>query len=67
MLNYATATKSEIEAYRARMDKAFAVADPSCGGKVPGVSWRDEIRFSGTVAVVDRLFALEGTSLEEGK
>jgi len=58
MIDYRTATPEQIEAYRARMNKAFDVV---CNH----ADWRAEIIMFGTESLMLEVMRLRKTSLEE--
>jgi len=58
-------TLEEMNAHKEKMEKAFHLVDPSVGGKVPGMSWKDAINTSATQDLWDRLCAWQGVTFED--
>jgi len=52
-----------LNSHHAIMEKAWSVVDPSCGGVVPGRTWKDPIDTSGTPNVVNALLRHQGVTL----
>lgn len=47
------------------MGKAFDLVDPSVGGKVPGMSWKDAINTSATEDLWTRLCVMQGVTFDD--